>query len=79
MSEKRLTIYDIKYRTMETAPYFFSRDSMRFFRQTLRDFHVNKLPDGKYLIWARSYGGNVTQRIFNPANNTLEMVTEAAK
>ena len=78
MSEKRLTIYDIKYKTMETAPYFFSRDSMRFFRQTLRDFHVNKLPDGKYLIWARSHGGNVTQRIFDPADNSLK-IPEAAQ
>lgn len=49
-----LTIYDIKRLTADTAPHFFDRDSMRFFNQTLKDFHVSKRPDGKYLIWAES-------------------------
>lgn len=35
-----MTIHDIKYQTQETAPYFFSRDSMRFFGQTMRSFRV---------------------------------------
>jgi hypothetical protein len=67
-----MTIYEIKDRTRETAPYFFSRDSMRFFKQTMRSFHVTKEADGRYLITAKS-GGHMTVRHFNPTNNVLEM------
>lgn len=74
-----MTIYEIKRRTQETAPYFFSRNSMRFFGQTLKDFKVRKQPDGRYKITAPmrdkangfSYMGE-TVRYFNPANNKLE-------
>lgn len=77
---ERLTIYDIKRLTQETSPYFFSRDSMRFFGQTLKDFKVYKQKDGKYLIIAGS-GKNwnekhYTKRLFNPLNNELEHITE---
>jgi hypothetical protein len=73
-----MTIYEIKRRTVETAPYFFSRDTMRFFGQTLRSFHVWKQPDGKYLITAQSGsnwpGKHTTRRLFNPETNELERV-----
>lgn len=73
-----MTIYEIKRRTSETAPYFFSRQSMRFFGQTLRDFHVYKQSSGKYLIEASSgrnwKGHHVTRRLFNPITNELEIV-----
>lgn len=55
---KRLTIYDIKYAVSEKSPYFFSRKSMRFFNQTLRDFHVRKSPSGKIFIFAPSTWDN---------------------
>jgi len=67
-----MTIYDIKRLTKETAPYFFSRDSMRFFRQKMKDFRVKKMEDGRYLVMAKSFGGNTTVRYFNPVNNELE-------
>ena len=35
---KRLTIYDIKRRVAETSPYFFSKDTMKFNNQKLKDF-----------------------------------------
>jgi hypothetical protein len=71
-----MTIYDIKRLSQEKAPYFFSRDSMRFFGQTLKDFKVYKQKDGKYLIIASS-GENwqekhYTKRLFNPLTNELE-------
>ena len=75
-----MTIYEIKEKTRETAPYFFSRSSMRFFGQTLKDFKVYKQKDGKYLIIASS-GSNwqekhQTKRLFNPITNELEHITE---
>ena len=73
-----MTIYEIKRRTAETSPYFFNRDTMRFFGQTLRDFRVYKQDDGKYLIIADSgknwKGHHQTKRLFNPETNELERV-----
>ena len=69
-----MTIYEIKQLTKETEPYFFDRDTMRFFGQTLKDFSVKKQDDGRYRIFAKSYsGGYDTVRYFNPENNELEL------
>jgi hypothetical protein len=73
-----MTIYEIKARTQETAPHYFTPSTMRFFGQTLRSFKVYKQPDGRYKITApmkdRSTGRIMGEsiRYFNPINNTLE-------
>lgn len=71
-----MTIYDIKNLTRDTAPYFFSRKTLKFFGQTLRSFSVHKQKDGRYRINAPmmadgKYMGE-TVRYFNPVNNELE-------
>jgi hypothetical protein len=67
-----MTISEIKKLTAETAPYYFARDTMRFFKQRMSDFKVSKCEDGRYLIQAPSkYGTSV--RYFNPVNNELEL------
>ena len=76
-----MTIYEIKRLTNVTAPYFFSKDTMRFFGQTLRSFKVKKQKDGRFKISAPSnsapayalYGDCETVRYFNPDNNELEL------
>ena len=73
-----MTIYEIKEKTKETAPFFFSRGNMKFAGQTLKDFKVYKQKDGKFLIVAQS-GSNwdnthYTKRLFNPLTNELEFV-----
>ena len=68
---KRLTIYDIKRLTAESSPNFFSRETMRFFGQTLKMFTVGKCDDGRYFISAPRKHGGRTERFFNPENNTL--------
>lgn len=72
-----MTIYHIKEATRETAPFFFTRETMRFFHQTLRSFSVRKQADGRYRIAAdmRDSSGRhmgVTERFYNPANHELE-------
>ena len=82
-----MTIYEIKRRTEATAPHFFTRDTLKFFHQTMRDFSVYKQKDGKFLISApirqrltRFTSGPLfatigyTRRIFNPETNQLERV-----
>ena len=75
-----MTIYEIKERTKETEPYFFSKNNMKFAGQTLKSFKVYKQKDGKFLIVAES-GKNwsekhYTKRLFNPLTNELEFLTE---
>lgn len=86
---KTPTIYEIKRLTAETSPYFFSRQSLKFFKQTMKSFRVTKVPEGKFLI--RAEIGNLfpnstcyhrkeyTVRLFNPITNTLERIKEPLK
>ncbi len=72
---KKPTIYEIKRRTAETAPYFFERGSMKFWGQTLKDFKVERTAEpNKFFIWAKSEKCGVTRRIFNAITNELELV-----
>ena len=74
-----LTIYDIKYLTQKKQPYFFDRNTMKFFGQTMRSFHVYKQKDGKYLIRAAGNHGVITERLFNPMTDDLEHVSREEK
>lgn len=77
-----MTIYEIKRRTLETSPYFFTPKTLKFFGQTMRSFSVRKQVNGKYLISApmldRFTGRNMgtTKRLFNPETNELEFVKD---
>lgn len=72
-----MTISEIKRLTAQTSPYFFTRDTMKFFGQTMKDFKVSKQPDGRYYVSAlmRNNGKVVgkTERFFNPVTNELEL------
>jgi len=73
-----MTIQEIKERTKVTEPYYFSRDTMKFFGQKLEDFKVIKESDGRYKIVApirfgyTEYNGYKTEHYFNPTNNKIE-------
>ena len=72
----KLTIYDIKGLTKLTEPYFFSKETMKWHGQTMKDFKVSLLGDGRYKISAPSGDDcdykKETVRYFNPENNELE-------
>lgn len=74
-----MNIYEIKRRTSETSPYFFSRQTLKFFHQTMRDFSVHKHGENTYLISApmRDHSGKqvgTTRRLFNTLTNELENI-----
>ena len=71
-----MNIYEIKRRTAETSPHYFSRRTMQFFGQTLKSFSVRKQPDGRFEISAPIHGNpkNLSTRLFNPANDKLELI-----
>lgn len=47
---KTPTIYQIKAATLKECPYFFTRDSMRFFGQTMRSFRVRRIGERVFVI-----------------------------
>lgn len=72
-----MTIYEIKAKTAETAPYYFSTKTLKFFGQTMRSFSVRKQLDGRFLISApmKDRLGKIvgqSERFYNPTNNKLE-------
>ena len=71
-----MTIGQIKKLTAETAPNYFSKDTMRFFKQRMSDFSVIKCEDGRYrisaLVGIDGAFGLTSVRFFNPENNKLE-------
>jgi hypothetical protein len=71
-----LTIYDIKYLSCEKAPYFFNKNTMKFFKQTLASFRVRRHGPDKFYLFAKSFGGNITERIFDPFTRELEHITK---
>jgi len=48
---RKPTIYDIARATEEKQPHFFTRKTLKFFNQTMRDFSVWK-QDGRVFITA---------------------------
>lgn len=71
---KKPTIYEIKYATLKSSPHYFSRETMKFFGQTLKDFSVYKTSDpNKFLISAKIKGTEFySKRIFNAITKELE-------
>jgi hypothetical protein len=84
-----MTIYEIKRRLEDSAPQFFSRETLKFFGQTMKDFRVYKQEDGRFLFTApirqrcRVFGSETwatighTRKVFNPETNRIERETKA--
>lgn len=72
-----LTIHDIKQNVEEGGSYFFSRETLKFFGQTVGAFKVKRHGADKFYIYA-PYGKNCpagkTERVYNPFTNELEFV-----
>ena len=75
---RQITIYDIARLTSETSPYFFHRETLKFFGQTMSSFKMYKQNDGRYLVTAPMVNGGkqvgTTERYFNPETNELDRV-----
>jgi len=73
-----MTISQIKAATLQTCPEYFTRKTMRFFGQTMRDFSVKKQPNGRFKISApmRNHDRKIvghSVRFFNPVTNKLDL------
>jgi hypothetical protein len=50
-----MNISDISFATRESSPYFFSRETLRFFGQRMSSFRVWKGKSGAFYVAAPSY------------------------
>jgi len=69
------TIYEIKRMTFDKLPYFFDKNTMKFYGQRLSDFKVKRSPKGKIYIYARiakDEGGGYSFHEFK--NNDLKPI-----
>lgn len=69
-----VTIYDIKRLSESAAPYFFTRKTLQFFKQTMSSFSVTRWGNDKFKISAPMPYGH-TERIFNPFTGELERIS----
>ena len=73
-----MTIYEVADRVKVPAPYFFAPQTMRFFRQSMTDFKVEKMADGRFRVsapllpWPGEGHSTETIRFFNPLTDELE-------
>jgi len=63
------SVSDIKCIHEQNGGYFFSRDTMRFFGDTMKSFGVRNRDDGIYLYRKHSRHGGVW--VFNPETGDL--------
>lgn len=84
------TIYEIKRSVIATSPYFFDRQTMRFFNQTMKDFTVVKSPTDRIFLYApvmdedrkirfytfREYTDGKLTNNLRPIHNTVEAIHE---
>ena len=84
---RKWTLSEIKAANERAGNYFFSRDTMKFFGDTMRSFAVRHI-DGKVYIQrvkpmydrgGRSMGGVGDMREFNPATGTIGCVLSPDK
>ena len=83
---KKPTIYEIKRLTAKTNPYYFDKQTMKFFKQTLSMFKVYRTStEGIFRISApayyRSESGAIkfshySERLFNSFTNEFKHKTE---
>ena len=55
MATKKPTIAEIKRNTLAKSPYYFTRDSLKFFGQKMSDFKDYVGKNKKIYIYAKSY------------------------
>ena len=76
---KRWTLAEIKDANMEANQYFFTRDTMKFFGDTMRSFAVHHEDDRVYVVRVRAMhdrdgrnmGGVGDRRLFDPATGHI--------
>ena len=75
-----MDIYEIKERSMESAPHFFSKQTLKFFGQRMSSFRVSKLNKHEYFISAPSYWNGklmgYTERLFDTRTNELKFIKD---
>lgn len=80
---KRYTLSEVKAANDRAGFYFFSRDTMRFFGDTMRSFKLEHvMEDGKPVVYlvrvrpmrdrdGRNMGGVGNRRVFDPATGDI--------
>jgi len=72
-----MRIQEIKRLTAKTNPHYFTRETLKYFGQTMKSFSVKKQYDGRFKIKAPAYDHKGVKQedtimFYNPTTNELE-------
>ena len=79
------TVYEIEKATIKKSPYFFKRNTMNFFGQTMDSFEIERMTETIFELTApmidRSTGRQmgITQRFFSYLTEDLHLSLEGAE
>ena len=54
------------------SPYYFSKNTLKFFGQTITGFKLKRMEDGRIRMTQKTKHGTESVRFFNPQNDKLE-------
>jgi AraC-like DNA-binding protein len=72
LRERKIDIEEVVRRTNLTSPYYFSKDTLKFFGQTISGFKLKRMEDGRIQLSQKTKHGTKSVRFFNPQNDKLE-------
>lgn len=68
---ERWTLAEIKRKNTESGYFFFSKATMRFFKETMRDWKVIHRDNGEVVVCRKRGGRDGKERIFNPETGSI--------
>ena len=72
LKTRPITIQEIVDRSKKKSPFYFSKDTLKFFGQTISKFKVKRMEDGRVRISQMTKHGTESVRFFNPVTNDLD-------
>ena len=77
------SIAEIAAHNERAGGYYFSRETLRFFGQTRKDFRSRYLPDGRIIVYSRAHrgwnigGGVVSLAVYDPETGLTHSPADA--
>jgi hypothetical protein len=72
LKTRPITIQEIVDRSKKKSPFYFSKDTLKSFGQTISGFKLKRMEDGRIRMSQKTKHGTESVRFFNPQNDKLE-------
>jgi hypothetical protein len=72
LKTRPITIQEIVDRSKKKSPFYFSKDTLKSFGQTISGFKLKRMEDGRIRMSQKTKHGTESVRFFNPVTNGLD-------